>query len=245
MSEPRVATKDRLDDARHHLARAAGPNVLADAGQPPPAAPRRSEHAWRCASAGRHVPRRHRSSGGGRRGRTRHRARGVHPRRAPPAGRAAALVQPRGSAGVCGHRGSVAPAIAEDHHLVHADENRALVSHAAATDRMPSLCGLTVNRRAVDPAPYSPLSQRRAARRRRSGSRAAEGKIPPIRHDAASGSRGRRRRIARRARPFSPLESMLSAPKLRPARVRVLPGGQAMCGRYRNAGTPSQESRSR
>jgi len=46
-------------------------------------------------------------------------------------------------------------------------------------------------------------------------------------------------------RPFSPLETMLSARKLRPARVRVLPGGPAMFGRNRVAGTPSQETRSR
>jgi hypothetical protein len=74
---------------------------------------------------------------------------------------------------------------------------------------------------------------------------AADRKIPPTGRYAARGSRGRRRRIARRPRPFSPLETMLSAPKLRPARVRVLPGSQAMSGRNRNAGTPSQETRSR
>ena len=55
---------------------------------------------------------------------------------------------------------------------------------------------------------------------------AADRKMPPTRHGAAPESRGWRGQIARPTRPFSPLETMLSARKLRPARVRVLPGGQ-------------------
>ncbi len=100
------------------------------------------------------------------------------------------LVQRHGFVGICGDRGSLAPAVAEGQRVVRAGKKLGVVGHAGVTYGMHWFLAMIVNGRAVQPAPYLELSQCRAALRRCIDMPAADGKIPPTRHCATPGCRG-------------------------------------------------------